>query len=310
MIVENGIENIRYNHSSTLLSIPDEWEDKFLIYYVIDAFTAQQFGGNPAGVVIYEQADEAFMQKFAAEVRFSETAFIKQLDKKTFDIKFFTPTAQVDLCGHATIASFKALLHAQLIEQNHTYYMKTTTGTLPVDVQDSFIMMEQGEPKLGKTFGNEELAKLFHIDERVIGYEHAHLVPQAASTGLWDIILPIKTKEALYALQPDFEAIKTFTEAHDVAGIHAFTLDTVDGLAESRNFCPRYGIDEEAATGTSTGALTYYLYKNELLPTGTHTFLQGHSMDRPSTIMTRMEPDTQKILVGGQAVILVKGELF
>ncbi len=70
-----------------------------MLYYVIDAFTEPKFGGNPAGVVIHENLDEKFMQKFAAEVRFSETAFIKKIDNKNFEIKFFTPTSQVNLCG-------------------------------------------------------------------------------------------------------------------------------------------------------------------------------------------------------------------
>ena len=287
-----------------------------MIYYVIDTFTDRKFGGNPAGVVIHENADEQFMQKFAAEVRFSETAFIKKIDNKTFEIRFFTPTDEVDLCGHATIASFKALLDHRMIEDNGTYYMKTAAGLLPVELKQSFIMMEQGEPKLGKVFDDyDELAQLFNLDKSLIGCEQFQLIPQAASTGLWDIMLPIKTKEALYALDPDFNAIAAYTEKHSVAGIHAFTLDRTcnSTIAESRNFCPRYGIDEEAATGTSTGALTYYLYENKVIRelNKEFTFLQGYSMDRPSTIVTKLtNKDQPQIMVGGQAVILTKGNIY
>lgn len=285
-----------------------------MIYYVIDAFTDSKFGGNPAGVVIHENANEQFMQKFAAEVRFSETAFIKKIDKKTFEIRFFTPTAEVDLCGHATIASFKALLDHHMIEDNDTYYMKTEVGILPVEVKQSFIMMEQGEPRLGKIFNDyDELAKLFNLDKNLIGCEQFDLVPQAASTGLWDIMLPIKTKEALYGLNPDFKAIAAYTEEHSVAGIHAFTLDITSTIAESRNFCPRYSIDEEAATGTSTGALTYYLYENQVIRelNKEFSFLQGYSMDRPSTIITKLiNKNKPQIMVGGKAVILTKGKIY
>ena len=285
-----------------------------MIYYVIDAFTNQKFGGNPAGVVIHEHADEQFMQAFAAEVRFSETAFVKQLDSTTFEVRFFTPNTEVDLCGHATIAAFKALLHQQMIQDNSTYYMKTAAGTLSIKIHQSVITMEQGSPILGATFENiNELATLFHIDPSFIGCEQFHLVPQAACTGLWDIMLPIKTKEALYALNPDFEAITAFTEKHSVAGIHAFTLDTEDAIAESRNFCPRYDINEEAATGTSTGALTYFLAENNVIQKRNEdlTFLQGKSMGRPSTIITKIIMDKlPKIMVGGQAVILTKGDIY
>jgi len=67
------------------------------------------------------------------------------------------------------------------------------------------------------------------------------------------------TKDALYALKPDFDAITEYARLHNIGGFHAFTLDTKEGIAESRNFCPLYGIDEEAATGISNGAFTYLL---------------------------------------------------
>ncbi|MFJ3386508.1 MULTISPECIES: PhzF family phenazine biosynthesis protein [unclassified Lysinibacillus] len=282
-------------------------------YYVIDAFTATKFGGNPAGVVIHENLDEEFMQKFAAEVRFSETAFIKKIDNKNFDIKFFTPTVQVELCGHATIASFKALLDSCAIEDNNTYFMKTLAGTLAVEVNQSFIMMEQAEPQLGKIFDDyDNLSYLFKIDKSKIGDINFNLVPQAVSTGLWDIMLPIKTKDDLYALNPNFKALAEYTKINKVGGVHAFTLDTEDGIAESRNFCPLYGIDEEAATGTSNGALTYYLFHNHILNEfdQEYSFLQGHSMGRPSNILTKLiNKNNPRVMVGGQAIILSKGEL-
>ncbi|TQR32836.1 PhzF family phenazine biosynthesis protein [Lysinibacillus sphaericus] len=282
-------------------------------YYVIDAFTATKFGGNPAGVVIHENLDEEFMQKFAAEVRFSETAFIKKIDNKNFDIKFFTPTVQVELCGHATIASFKALLDSCAIEDNNTYFMKTLAGTLAVEVNQSFIMMEQAEPQLGKIFDDyDNLSYLFKIDKSKIGDINFNLVPQAVSTGLWDIMLPIKTKDDLYALNPNFKELAEYTKINKVGGVHAFTLDTEDGIAESRNFCPLYGIDEEAATGTSNGALTYYLFHNHILNEfdQEYSFLQGHSMGRPSNILTKLiNKNNPRVMVGGQAIILSKGEL-
>lgn len=285
-----------------------------MYYFVIDTFTESKFGGNPAGVVIHNNLDEGFMQKFASEVRFSETAFVKKINNTTFEIKFFTPTNQVELCGHATIAAFKALLDNNDIKDNNTYFMKTHAGKLPVEVNHSFFMMEQDKPRLGKLFNDyEALANLFSIDKDQIGNKQFHLVPQAASTGLWDIMLPIKTKETLYALKPDFKAIAKYTENNAVGGIHAFTLDCSKGIAESRNFCPLYGINEESATGTSTGALTYYLFKNKVLNDfdQEYTFLQGYSMGRPSTIVAKIvNKNHPTVIVGGNAVILSKGKIY
>lgn len=283
-------------------------------YYVIDAFTESKFGGNPAGVVIHNDLDEKFMQKFAAEVRFSETAYVKNINNNTFEIKFFTPTNEVELCGHATIAAFKALLENDDIKENHTYFMKTLVGTLPVEVNHSFFLMEQNKPKLGELFTDyEDLANLFSIDKDQIGSKEFHLVPQAASTGLWDIMLPIKTKETLYALEPDFKAIANYTANNAIGGIHAFTLDCSKGIAESRNFCPLYGINEEAATGTSTGALIYYLFKNNVLHDydQEYTFLQGYSMGRPSTIVAKIvNNNNPTVMVGGNAIIITKGKIY
>ncbi len=285
-----------------------------MLYYVIDAFTETKFGGNPAGVVIHENLDEVFMQKFASEVRFSETAFIKRIDSYNFEIKFFTPTSQVDLCGHATIASFKALLDSKNIDDNNNYFMKTLVGTLPVNVSNSFITMEQGEPKLGKIFDDyKALGEIFKINKSDIGDMKYSLVPQAASTGFWDIMLPLKSKGALYALDPDFKKLAEYSKINHVGGVHAFTLETEDGTALCRNFCPLFGIDEEAATGTSNGALTYYLFKNKVINEFNYdyTFLQGHSMGRPSHITTRLiNKNNPKIMVGGKAVIISKGELI
>ncbi|MFT4417194.1 PhzF family phenazine biosynthesis protein [Fredinandcohnia humi] len=285
-----------------------------MLYFVIDAFTETKFTGNTAGVVIYEELDEEFMQNFATEVRFSETAFVKKLYDQQFEIKYFTPTTQVNLCGHATIASFKALLDSHFIEKNRTYTVHTLAGILSVEVTESFIMMEQAEPKLGKIFDDtNHLAKIFNIDKNLIGDKHFNLVPQAVSTGLWDIMFPLKTKEALYALNPDFKALAEYSKTNNVGGVHAFTLDTNEGIAETRNFCPQYGIDEEAATGTSNGALTYYLFHKGVLNqfNQEYSFQQGTSMGRPSTIITKLvNKEKPRVKVGGNAVIVTKGELY
>lgn len=285
-----------------------------MLYYVIDAFTDIKFGGNPAGVVIHENLDEQFMQKFATEVRFSETAFVKKLNENTFEIKYFTSTNQVELCGHATIASFKALLDNHDIKYNEKYFIQTLAGTLTVKVNKSLIFMEQSSPRMGEIFHNiEDFAELFSIDKSQLGCQQFNLIPQSVNTGLWDIMLPVKTKKALYALKPNFEAISKYCEAHSVGGIHAFTLDCKTAVAESRNFCPLYGIDEESATGTSTGALTYYLFENNILNEfdREYEFLQGISMDRPSKLTTKIvNPYNPTVMVGGNAVILTKGRVL
>jgi len=124
--------------------------------------------------------------------------------------------------------------------------------------------------------------------------------------------MPVKNEEELAKINPDFEALSKLSEKYKVVGVHAFTVNTKDGAVHCRNFAPLYDIDEEAATGTSNGALTFYLYKNGLLNEGTdNIFIQGEAMNRPSKIMSKLSINdgSVKIQVGGMASILACGEI-
>ena len=270
-------------------------------FYIVDAFTETTFGGNPAGVVILpEGADfpsDEVMVKTAAELRYSETAFIKKLGEKEFQIRYFTPAAEVDLCGHATIGSFKALLYGGYIEDNAVYMNHTLSGDLNIVVKDGFILMDMAAPvKINEIACEEGLAELYTImgldyaDQKAKGVT---LLPQMISTGLPDIMMPVASQADLAAIAPDFPALSKLSE-------------------HCRNFAPLYDIDEEAATGTSNGALTYYGYLNGFVKGGDDCrFVQGEAMDRPSVILSHIEADadTCKIQVGGTGVILAEGEI-
>lgn len=285
-----------------------------MLFYIVEAFSDKLFGGNAAGVVIYDDISDSYMQSVAAELRFPETAFIKPVDNDKFDIRFFTPNSEIELCGHATIASFSALRDAGYINKNGIYYMNTRSGLLPVHVDDNFIMMEQALPVKGAEFDDIRLlAEIVNISVEEIGDSQFKLMPQIVSTGLFDIMLPVKTKESLYRINPDFIKLSEFSKRYDVVGVHAFTLDEDKYTANCRNFAPLYGINEESATGTSNGALTYYLYLNGIIKEfcRDYHFKQGESMNRPSIITTRIEMEHNlKILAGGRSRILSKGELY
>lgn len=284
-----------------------------MLFYIIDAFTDKAFGGNTAGVIIYDSnMDASEMQSIAAELRFSETAFIKPINKETYDIRFFTPVSEVSLCGHGTIASFGALLHSKYVENNRTCYMKTKSGILPVFIKNDFIMMEHAYPKAGLVITEiSELADALKITRDEIGDSKYYLKPQVVSTGLFDILLPVKSKAVLNNITPDFSLLTELSSYYHVVGIHAFTLDNEIYTASCRNFAPLYGINEEAATGTSNGALAYYLFLNNIIKefNKDYTFIQGEKMNRPSIIVTRLEyNDKLSILCGGSYKILAHGE--
>lgn len=293
-------------------------------FYIVDAFTDQVFGGNPAGVVLLEAGMEfpsdELMRKTAAELRYSETAFIRTINEKEFNIRYFTPAAEVDLCGHATIASFCALQQDDMINSGESFINDTLAGRLNIEVNDGFVMMDMGQPQsLPKMERQEELEELYrvmglsYVNQGVVEKTEKLLLPQLVSTGLFDIMMPVANVEELAAISPDFPALSALSERYNVTGVHAFTVNSDDGAVHCRNFAPLYDIDEEAATGTSNGALTYYLYLNGLINANQkNLFIQGEAMNRPSKIISHLEEANNeiKIQVGGSGVILAKGEIF
>lgn len=286
---------------------------KFLI---VDAFTKTTFGGNPAGVVILPQnqdfPDYDTMLKTAAELRYSETAFIKPMGSNEFNIRYFTPASEVDLCGHATIGSFCSLLNEGLIESEKSYVNHTLSGDLNIEVADDFVMMDMATPQEIDTISDEANQKELYD---IMGAKFSHELhkPKLISTGLPDIMMEVATREDLESLEPDMKALSALSARYKVTGVHAFTLDSDDGVtAHCRNFAPLYDIDEEAATGTSNGALTYYLYLNKVISGNTECkIIQGEKMKRPSEILTKITTSegTSKVQVGGSAVILATGQI-
>ena len=287
-------------------------------FYIVDAFTEDLFGGNPAGVVILPQGGTfpqvKLMKKVAAELRYSETAFVLPDDEDSFYLRYFTPTEEVDLCGHATIASFHALWDAGMIREDTDYRALTMAGEIKVHISDGTVIMSMAEPKRIATISDPlELDRLYDI----MGGEYdasLGLAPMIISTGLPDIILPVSNLDELNSLAPDMNKLAELSEHYGVTGVHAFTIDDAangtnntsdtnesttadtsatggaDILIHARNFAPLYGIDEEAATGTANGALTHYLSLNKKigLP-ATCKIVQGEAMGRPSIIMTYLK---------------------
>lgn len=288
-------------------------------FYIADAFTEQIFGGNPAGIVLIEKdgsfPDDEVMRKTAAELRYSETAFVKQIGDNEFHVRYFTPAAEVDLCGHATIATFYCLAHAGIIEDGKVCLVHTLAGDINVEVKDGFVMMDMAAPELLYTMQKkEELKELYEV--MGANYDDMLGLPPVMfiSTGLPDIMLPVPSKEALNALAPDMKRLSALSEKYKVTGVHAFAMSEGNEVTcRCRNFAPLYDIDEEAATGTSNGALTYYLLLNGMIEKKSScTFVQGESMNRPSMIRTSVDASEEgcSIKVGGKAAVLASGEIM
>jgi len=276
------------------------------LIYKVTAFSEDINGGNPAGVVLNaDSLDEAQMLRIAKDIGFSETAFVMKSDLANYKVRFFTPVDEVDLCGHATVATFNLLRDRGSITTGH-YSQETKAGILKLRIFDKYIYMEQSLPKYDVVIDKDEIYRCFESQPS----EYISDLPiQIVSTGLRDIILPVKDLDCLFALNPKLEMISEISRKYDVVGIHAFCLETLhNGAAHARNFAPRYGIDEESATGTSNGALACYLKKYINLHFSDKFIIeQGYSMKRPSKIFVELRCDGDKIVevyVGGSATLI------
>ena len=289
--------------------------------FQVDAFSKVPFGGNPAGVVTNaKKLNKEQMQKIANEMNLSETAFIRQMDDSYFKIRYFTPLLEVDLCGHATIASIYTLASegfiAPIQKGSKTVVIETKAGKLDVDIEynnylPKNIFMAQKAPKaLGVPEMLIDILGALELEEADIGIGDKYISPEIISTGLPDIILPIKDKKKLDNMKVDFCKLAEISKKLNVTGVHAFYIkDRMSRIAYARNFAPAVGIDEEAATGTANGALIYYLKKNDLLAEDSLVVSQGESMGRPSQINCRIENSEKgySVFVGGEANIVIEG---
>ncbi|WP_086314448.1 hypothetical protein A5821_002019 [Enterococcus sp. 7F3_DIV0205] len=264
--------------------------------YVASGFSKNHKGGNKAGVVLNENTlTTAQKMAIAKELGYAETAFITESKIADYKFEYFTPKEEVDLCGHATIASFAVLMHLNKIIRTH-YTIETNSGVLTITIKDDTIFMEQNKPIFYEVVPFNQLIDCFDIEAIDTKYPI-----QIVSTGLKDILIPIKSETQLHGLQPDFEKIKEISKYYKVVGMHLYTFNNDRIIC--RNFAPLYDINEEAATGTSNGALASYLYQQLNLQKEEYVFEQGDSLQLPSEIFVRLAADSKneiaKVYVGG-----------
>lgn len=276
--------------------------------YVAVAFSKDAKGGNKAGVVL-GRSELTSVQKaaIAKEMGYSETAFVLDSDKADFKLQYFTPTEEVPLCGHATIAAFSTLKLLNMLDKPDCT-IETEAGILNIHIKDDgLILMEQNRPAYLEVLDSDIFTGC--IERNFID----HRFPiQIVSTGLNDVMLPVDSVEHLEQLSPDFEMIANMSKEKEVVGVHAFTMiKESDVTAICRNFAPLYGIDEESATGTANCALACYLFKY-YKQQSQYVFEQGHNMGDISRIVVNLsyhENVIDSVFVGGYGYLLGKRPL-
>lgn len=292
--------------------------------YQIDSFTKEKFTRNPAGVIMNADGltdDE--MQKIARELNNSETAFVFSSDSNKYDVyvRFFTPTNEVPICGHATIAAH----YARAIENNlkaSKVYQKTGAGILPVDIlkedNDYKIVMTQGKIEFGSIIdgkNKKDLLSALNIKSNEL-LENFNV--QIVSTGHSKVMIGVKNVDTLNNINPDYASLSKLSDTIKCNGYYVFTIDSQDKdiLIYGRMFAPAIGINEDPVTGNANGPLGAYLVKHNLVKHNNSIFKfkakQGEAMKRPGTIEVEVKIEDKnpvEVKVLGNAVIAFKSQL-
>lgn len=228
---------------------------------IVNAFTRNDTGGNPAGVVL--DADNLGGEQKLAIARvigLSETAFVSSSDVAGVKLEFFTPTRQIAHCGHATIAAFSWLVQQQRMSGERSS-KETIDGIREIVLAGDTVFMEQRAPRYVDVTAGELMGDILPALNLPASALDDRASPVFVNTGNTFLVLPLDSRAALAAIRPDSTAIRRISDRHDLVGFYPFTLEADDGFdAEARMFAPRYGIDEEAATGMAAGPLAAFLH--------------------------------------------------
>jgi PhzF family phenazine biosynthesis protein len=270
------------------------------------AFTDTPAGGNPAGVVLDASGfDAPTMQAIAAEVGYSETAFLTPAGDsgREFGVRYFAPSIEVPFCGHATIATGVALGERLGVGR---FVLNTNAGTVPVDVTTADggrlrATLTSVEPHLAD-LGAADLAALLSALRWPAADLDIALPPKVAFAGAWHPVLGAATRARLAHLDYDFDALRGLMIAKAWTTIQLVWREA-PSVFHVRNPFAVGGVVEDPATGAAAAALGHYLRATALIATpATLTLHQGADLGRPSLLVVDVDDRDPRIRVGGQAV--------
>ena len=270
----------------------------------LTAFTADPAGGNPAGIWIGDALpDPATMQRIAAEVGFSETAFVAPATGRRRLVRYYSPEAEVSFCGHATIAVGVALGET---DGDGTYHLATLVGQIPVAVhlRNGFreAALTSVDPRHAAAPAALVVEALAALGWRASELDLA-LPPARVYAGAWHLMLAAGTRERLADLDYDFETLKALMLRENLTTLQLIWREG-PALFHARNPFPVGGVVEDPATGAAAAALGGYLRDARLVHApATIVIHQGEAMGRPSRIRVEI-PASGGIVVSGAAVPL------
>ncbi len=255
----------------------------------VDAFTDEPFAGNPAAVcVLPEPADETWMQQLASEMNLSETAFLTRLSAGRFALRWFTPAVEVDLCGHATLASAHVLWEEGQAERDTALHFETRSGVLGAERHNDWIELDFPSEPAESVSPPPGLLEALGVEARYVGRNR------------FDYLVEVDSEATLRAVAPDFARLR----AVDVRGAIVTSLaDTAGFDFVSRFFAPAAGIDEDPVTGSAHCCLGPFWQRR----LGRDEFTAYQASRRGAVVRVGLADD--RVRLGGQAVTVFRAEL-
>lgn len=272
------------------------------------AFTTDPAGGNPAGVVLdAARLDEAAMLATAAEVGYSETAFVtdRQDGARRFRLRYFSPLAEVAFCGHATVATAVAL--AERLGPGPLVF-DTPVGEIALDTAAEpggpVAATLTSVPTSSRPASDAELSAALAALRWSPDDLDPALAPHVAFGGVQHLVLAAATRERLAALDYDFDGLAEVMHRHDWTTLQLVWRETAE-LYHARDPFPIGGVVEDPATGAAAAAFGGYLRTLGALPsTGTFAIRQGEDLGRPSRLRVEASPADPRVRVSGHAVAI------
>ncbi len=270
--------------------------------YQVDAFTNEAFKGNPAAVcILSKDYDDSTLQKIAAEMNLSETAFVRVQDKSTmvkenvFPLRWFTPQVEVNLCGHATLATAAVLFYEIGIESDEVFF-DTLSGRLSAKKINGGVALN---------FPKNEPEQIQVQDELLSALGINQYVNAAYAEGVTDILIELETELEVKYLKPDFSRLTKLSLDREIRGVMVTAKGTGDVDFVSRFFAPWVGIDEDPVTGSAHTILTPYwskkLHKNAM---------KARQVSARGGELTVRLLETERVEIVGKTKLVVKGELL
>jgi PhzF family phenazine biosynthesis protein len=260
------------------------------------AFTSDPAGGNPAGVVLdARDLDDETMQTIAADVGYSETAFLTGDDGDVREVRYFSPKAEVPFCGHATVATAVAL--AERTGPGEIVF-STRAGLVPVTVDaDLRATLTSVEPSVEEAGDISDVLGLLNWSPEDLD---PALPPRIAYAGARHLVLGTATRQRLAELDYDFDGLLAYMLERDLTTLQLVWQETPT-VFHVRDPFPVGGVVEDPATGAAAAAFGAYLRElGRAQPT--ITLHQGEDLGRPSLITVELRPDDQRVRVSGNAV--------